>query len=121
MLSGAEVLLLDEATSHLDSVNESRLQDAILRASRERTVVLVAHRLSTVVHADQIVVLDEGRVVAVGDHETLLATCPLYHHMARLQEVGPPAGRADRRPAAPADARGTLVQPAAPTGSRERL
>ncbi|HEY0188395.1 MAG TPA: hypothetical protein VGC67_12970 [Cellulomonas sp.] len=76
MLSGAEVLLLDEAASNLDSTNESLLLQAVTRASERCTVVVIAHRLSTVVDADQIVVLEGGQVTASGTHGELLATSP---------------------------------------------
>jgi ATP-binding cassette subfamily B protein/ATP-binding cassette subfamily C protein len=85
LLSGAPILLLDEPTSNLDARNEAALRDAIGAAALQRTLIIVAHRLSTVVDSDQIVVLDEGRVVAVGPHEVLLETSPLYRELAAHQ------------------------------------
>jgi len=85
LLSGAPVLLLDEPTSNLDARNEAALRQAISTAAQQRTLIVVAHRLSTVVDSDQIVVLDEGRVVAVGPHEVLLETSPLYRELATHQ------------------------------------
>ena len=69
LLAAPPVLLLDEPTSNLDARNEGLLRAAIDTVSENRTLLVVAHRLSTVVDADQIVVLDQGRVVAVGRHE----------------------------------------------------
>jgi len=85
LLSGAPILLLDEPTSNLDARNEAALRQAIGAAAQRRTLIIVAHRLSTVVDSDQIVVLDEGRVVAVGPHEVLLETSPLYRELAAHQ------------------------------------
>jgi ABC-type multidrug transport system fused ATPase/permease subunit len=85
LLSGAPILLLDEPTSNLDARNEAALRQAIATAAVERTLIIVAHRLSTVVDSDQIVVLDQGRVVAVGPHAELLDTSPLYRELATHQ------------------------------------
>jgi ABC-type multidrug transport system fused ATPase/permease subunit len=80
-------LLLDEITSQLDSRNELALREAIARVSERCTVMVVAHRLSTVVDAERIVVLDGGRVSSVGTHEELLASEPLYRELAENQLV----------------------------------
>jgi ABC-type multidrug transport system fused ATPase/permease subunit len=69
----AQVLLLDEATSALDSQSEALVQRALDTAMQSRTTLLIAHRLSTVLHAEQIIVLDNGRVIEVGTHAELLA------------------------------------------------
>src|SRR5438093_291045 len=71
-LKNAPVLILDEATSHLDAVNEQAVQDALAMLARDRTTLVIAHRLSTVRDADQIIVLDAGRVVETGSHSTPL-------------------------------------------------
>lgn len=73
LLKNPPILLLDEATSALDSETEHEIQDALDRAGRGRTVLMIAHRLSTVAKADSIVVLEDGQVVERGDHKTLLA------------------------------------------------
>lgn len=86
LLKNPPILLLDEATSALDSETEHEIQDALDRAGRGRTVLMIAHRLSTVAKADSIIVLEEGRVVERGDHETLLARKGRYHDLWTLQQ-----------------------------------
>jgi ATP-binding cassette subfamily B protein/ATP-binding cassette subfamily C protein len=85
LLASPPVLLLDEPTSNLDARNEAALRTAIDAVSTQRTMIIVAHRLSTVIDADQIVVLDGGRVVAAGRHEDLLTTSALYRELATHQ------------------------------------
>ena len=91
-LKDAPVLILDEATSHLDVVNERAVHDALERLARDRTTFIIAHRLSTVSRADQIVVLDEGRVVEAGAHAVLLARGGLYARLVSRQLAGAPTG-----------------------------
>ncbi|QFT57323.1 Putative multidrug export ATP-binding/permease protein [Sulfitobacter sp. THAF37] len=85
ILRDAPVLLLDEATSALDAESERAVQSAVDTLSRDRTTLIVAHRLATVKKADRIVVLEAGRVVAMGSHDTLVANGGLYARLARLQ------------------------------------
>jgi ATP-binding cassette subfamily B protein len=85
ILKGPPLLLLDEATSALDSYTEKEIQDALERASRGRTTLVIAHRLSTVVGADEILVLDEGQIVERGTHIQLLAFGGLYAGMWNRQ------------------------------------
>ncbi|MGF3055893.1 ABC transporter ATP-binding protein [Microbacterium sp. YY-01] len=85
LLTEAPILLLDESTSSLDGVNEQRMREAIDEAATGRTLVVIAHRLSTVVDSDLIVVLREGEVVGQGTHEELVDTVPLYRDLARHQ------------------------------------
>ncbi len=85
LLRRPRLLLLDEATSQLDAVNEAALRDAVTDAARTTTVLVVAHRLSTVTMADRIIVMDAGRVQAVGAHAELVVTNPLYGELAATQ------------------------------------
>ena len=87
-LKDAPVLILDEATSHLDAVNEQAVRRALDLLQADRTTIVIAHRLSTVRNADLIVVLDEGRVVETGTHDTLLATGGLYAQLVSRQLAG---------------------------------
>ena len=88
LLRDSPILILDEATSALDTESERLVQQAIDRLMRDRTVLVIAHRLATVRHADQILVLDGGRVVERGTHEALLATGGLYRRLHDLQFLG---------------------------------
>jgi ATP-binding cassette subfamily B protein len=85
LLAAPPILLLDESTSSLDGLNEQRMRDAIDAVAAGRTLVVIAHRLSTVVDSDLIVVLDHGRVVGQGTHEELVRDVPLYRDLAARQ------------------------------------
>ena len=85
LLGNAPVLLLDESTASLDGVNERLMREALDAVSVGRTMLVIAHRLSTVVDSDLIVVMDEGRVIGQGTHEELVASVPLYRELAKHQ------------------------------------
>jgi ATP-binding cassette subfamily B protein len=85
ILEEAPVLLLDEATSALDSENEAAVQAALAKVMSERTTLVIAHRLATVLEADRILVLDNGRLIEEGTHKTLVAKNGLYARLAKLQ------------------------------------
>jgi subfamily B ATP-binding cassette protein MsbA len=88
LLRDPPILILDEATSALDTESERLVQQAIERLMQDRTVLVIAHRLATVRDADEIVVLDAGRVVQRGSHEELLRTGGLYRRLYDLQFRG---------------------------------
>lgn len=89
LLAAAPILLLDESTSSLDGLNEQLMKDAIDRVSAQRTLIVIAHRLSTVIDSDQIVVLNKGAVLGVGTHKQLLKVVPLYRELAETQLLTP--------------------------------
>ncbi len=89
LLAAAPILLLDESTSSLDGLNEQLMKDAIDRVSAQRTLIVIAHRLSTVIDSDQIVVLSKGEVLGIGTHEQLLTVVPLYRELAETQLLSP--------------------------------
>ena len=91
------LLLLDEATASLDAESERLVQTALDELSRDRTVLVIAHRLATVRRADRILVMDGGRVAAEGSHEELMAQGGLYARLARLQFLDQPEAVKDFR------------------------
>ncbi|KAJ0505937.1 putative ABC-type xenobiotic transporter [Helianthus annuus] len=87
ILKDPPILLLDEATSALDSESEKLVQDALESAMKGRTVILIAHRMSTIVNADMIVVVQNGRVTETGTHRNLLKTSEFYHNLFSMQNI----------------------------------
>ena len=87
------LLLLDEATSALDARSEAAVQVALESLMKDRTSIVIAHRLATVIRADRIFLLDGGRIVATGTHEQLITESPLYRHLADLQFSAPQTGK----------------------------
>ena len=101
ILNNPEILLLDEATSALDAESEYQVQQALEKLMSNRTTIIIAHRLATVVNADRIVVMDQGKILAEGRHDVLIHQSGLYQRLAELQFnqgevlVGEPASGAD--------------------------
>jgi ATP-binding cassette, subfamily B, bacterial MsbA len=89
LLKNAPILILDEATSHLDVESERLVQQALTALMQHRTVIVIAHRLSTVRQADKIVVLEDGKIAELGTHEQLLARRNLYYRLHELQHAKP--------------------------------
>lgn len=85
MLKNAPIIILDEATAAIDPSNEQLIQKAINNLGENKTIIMIAHHLNTITNTNQIVVMDEGCVIATGKHEELLASCPLYSEMAAQQ------------------------------------
>ena len=86
LLKNPPILILDEATSALDSETEHEIQEALEHATEGRAVIMIAHRLSTVSNADQIVFLENGRIVEMGNHEQLIRTKGRYSSLWSLQK-----------------------------------
>ncbi len=101
LLTNPEVLLMDEPTSQLDAVNEGLLRSAMNRVAQHAALLVIAHRLSTVRGADQIVVLTDGVVQNVGHHDDLLASEPVYRELAATQLLVPTPPGDGERPAPP--------------------
>jgi ATP-binding cassette subfamily B protein len=85
LVKRARILLLDDCFSALDAATDARLRSALRAAMRDTTVLIVAQRVSTIMHADQIIVLDDGELVGVGTHEQLLASCEPYRGIVTSQ------------------------------------
>jgi subfamily B ATP-binding cassette protein MsbA len=85
ILKDAPILILDEATSSLDAESESLVQAALSNLMQNRTVVVIAHRLSTVRRANRTAVLEDGRITAIAPHDELLNTSPIYQRLYQLQ------------------------------------
>ena len=88
ILADPKILILDEATSSVDTRTEKKIQDAMVRLMKNRTSLIIAHRLSTIRDADKIVVMDQGRVVEMGNHEELLAKQGKYYELYMTQFAG---------------------------------
>jgi ATP-binding cassette subfamily B protein len=85
LLAAPPILLLDESTASLDGLNEQRMREALDAVAKNRTVIVIAHRLSTVVDSDQIIVMQSGKVIGTGTHKQLLKSTPLYKELAATQ------------------------------------
>ena len=87
ILKNPAILIFDEATSQVDADSEAKIHKAIEEIMQDRTSFIIAHRFSTVVGADVIIVMDDGRIIAQGRHDSLMQTCPLYHSLYQTQLV----------------------------------
>lgn len=87
LLRDPKLLILDEATSALDAESEGLVQDALTELMKGRTTLIIAHRFSTIIHADRILVLDQGRIIESGDHSQLLAQRGQYHRLFQMQSL----------------------------------
>jgi subfamily B ATP-binding cassette protein MsbA len=85
-LKDAPILILDEATSALDSVSEQQIYLALEQLTKDRTTIMIAHRLSSMRNADTIVVMDQGRIIDSGSHQEVHASCPLYRELYNMQQ-----------------------------------
>ena len=85
ILKDPSILLLDEATSSLDADSEQKVQDALKVLMKGRTTLIIAHRLATIMHADRILLIDHGRLIAEGSHQDLLSSSELYKKLCELQ------------------------------------
>ena len=85
ILKNAPIILLDEATSSLDADSEEKVQNAIINLTKNKTTLVIAHRLSTIIRADKIILVNEGKVAAVGTHNTLLENSPIYKNLYSKQ------------------------------------
>ena len=95
LIRDPHILILDEATNALDAVTERAFQDALKHFARDRTVIIVAHRLTMIDKVDQVIVIDDGSIVEAGEPHTLLRADGLFARMCRFQHPRPSAGTAD--------------------------
>ena len=85
ILKKPKVLILDDSTSAVDTATESRIREQLAQKLPDMTKIIIAQRISSVRHADQIIVLDDGKVQGIGTHEELMQTCPVYREIALSQ------------------------------------
>ena len=88
MMKDAPIIILDEATANVDPENEKELMEAVRALTQEKTVIMIAHRLKTVRHADQILVVDKGQIVQRGTHDELMASNTIYQEIYAQQQKG---------------------------------
>ena len=82
-----EILILDDSTSALDYATDARLRRALAAMKELRALILVSQRAASIRHADRIIVLDDGKIVGSGTHDSLLATCPIYYEICKSQSI----------------------------------
>lgn len=85
MLNNPAILIFDEATSQVDADSEKKIQDALAELTKGRTTLIIAHRLSTVINASRIAVMDGGQIIAIGTHQQLLDSCEQYRTFCEAQ------------------------------------
>lgn len=88
ILKSPRVLILDDSTSAVDTATEAKIRDGLAKSMPDTTKIIIAQRISSVVHADQIIILEDGRVNAAGSHETLLASNQIYQDIYHSQQEG---------------------------------
>ena len=88
ILKSPRVLILDDSTSAVDTATEAKIRDGLAKSMPDTTKIIIAQRISSVAHADQIIILEDGRVNAVGSHETLLASNQIYQDIYHSQQEG---------------------------------
>ena len=88
MMKNAPIMILDEATASADPENEAMIQEALSEAAKDKTLIVVAHRLSTILHAEQIAFIQDGQIEKIGTHEELLRICPEYEKMWQIAKEG---------------------------------
>ena len=82
------MLILDDSTSAVDTATEAKIREGLLRSMPDATKIIIAQRITSVLHADQIVILQDGRINAVGTHESLLSSNPIYQEIYQSQQEG---------------------------------
>ena len=86
ILADKKILILDEATSSVDNITQKNIQTAIEKINRNTTILIIAHRLSTVINCDRIIVIDDGKIIDTGTHSELLKSCPKYQELYKYEE-----------------------------------
>ena len=95
LLKDAQILILDDSVSAVDTNTEKTILENLRKIRKEKTTILIAHRISTIESMDKIALLDEGRLIGFGSHEELLAGCPEYQKMVELQRLEDEIGGVD--------------------------